>query len=581
MKDEGAQPRKRAVKIRRRGIRARFLLLPSAFILALLLAALCSASSPVVRSQSSDRVQVVRIAAPTAAQRLRLAALGLDLLEHTDGNDLFALVGPDQLARLRRDGWDARVDAQQTALLPPTGPRRAAAPPGYRTVEQTEQFLRDAAAAHPGVATLVDYGDSWQKAQPGDDPGHDLLALRITHPFTSTPKPVFALIAAIHARELATSELATRFVDYLLANDGVDPDVTWMLDDYEVVVIPIANPDGRALADQGWLQRKNTDPGTVPCPLYTTDGIAHTGVDLNRNASFEWNGGGSSGEACDPTYRGVGAASEPEEAALETFLRGLFPDNRGPNIGDAAPADTPGVLISLHSFADLVLWPWGHTNVPAPNADGLERLGQRMAALNGYTPQQAIDLYPTSGTTDDWLYGERGVAAYTFEVGPTSSGCGGFFPAYSCLDEGASFWPKNLPAFLYALRVARAPYAQPAGPDVRDIAISSDGITLTVTATLDNSANGGPVSAGELYLGRSPFAGGAAQPLQPVDGAFDAPIERVYASLPAGEPGEKRLLLLRGDAGGVWGPLRAAWSTPSPSAQYRVWMPLAGQVPAT
>ena len=57
------------------------------------------------------------------------------------------------------------------------------------------------------------------------------------------------------------------------------------------------------------------------------------------------------------------------------------------------------------------------------------------------------------------------MASFTFEVGPIFGACGGFFPAYSCLDEGASFWPRNLPALLYALRVARAPYTQPAGPD--------------------------------------------------------------------------------------------------------------------
>ena len=53
----------------------------------------------------------------------------------------------------------------------------------------------------------------------------------------------------------------------------------------------------------------------------------------------------------------------------------------------------------------------GNVDAPAPNADGLQRLGRRMAALNDYTPQQSIELYPTSGTTDDDLYGRLGVAA--------------------------------------------------------------------------------------------------------------------------------------------------------------------------
>jgi hypothetical protein len=161
--------------------------------------------------------------------------------------------------------------------------------------------------------------------------------------------------------------------------------------------------------------------------------------------------------------------------------------------------------------------------------------------------------------------------------------CGGFFPDYSCLDEGARFWPRNLPALLYALRVARAPYAQPAGPDVRDIGVSSDGATITIAATLDNSARGigaTMINTAELYLDRSPWSGGSPVPLQAADGAFDRTTERVYATFPASALTGRRLLLLRGNAGGVWGPIGAAWSTPNTQAtnmQPRMWLPLAGK----
>ena len=44
-------------------------------------------------------------------------------------------------------------------------------------------------------------------------------------------------------------------------------------------------------------------------------------------------------------------------------------------------------------------------------------LGRKLAYWNGYTPEQAIGLYPTDGTTTDFVYGELGIAAYTFELG--------------------------------------------------------------------------------------------------------------------------------------------------------------------
>ena len=39
-----------------------------------------------------------------------------------------------------------------------------------------------------------------------------------------------------------------------------------------------------------------------------------------------------------------------------------------------------------------------------------------MAATNGYKPEQASDLYISSGTTRDYQYGTYRIFAYTFEM---------------------------------------------------------------------------------------------------------------------------------------------------------------------
>jgi hypothetical protein len=46
----------------------------------------------------------------------------------------------------------------------------------------------------------------------------------------------------------------------------------------------------------------------------------------------------------------------------------------------------------------------------------LYRIGKAMAATNGYKPEQASDLYLTSGTTRDYLYGIWRVFSFTFEM---------------------------------------------------------------------------------------------------------------------------------------------------------------------
>ena len=43
---------------------------------------------------------------------------------------------------------------------------------------------------------------------------------------------------------------------------------------------------------------------------------------------------------------------------------------------------------------------------------------RRMAATNGYTPQQASDLYVNTGTTRDYEYGMYRIFGFTFELSP-------------------------------------------------------------------------------------------------------------------------------------------------------------------
>ena len=417
-----------------------------------------------------DEPLIARVTIRTPADVARFASLGLDLLEAREGDDLFILTTQAEVDRLKADGWSVVVDPDHTQRLrqQQQEQRQRAATQvqplfmgGYRTVVEVRAALDDAATQHPDLAEVFVYGASWERLMGGASAGHDLFGIRLTNRKRPGPKPTFFLMSAIHARELSTPELALRFVDHLLGRYGIDADVTWLLDAHLVVVVPIVNPDGHVLAEQGYLQRKNTDTSHGHCT------VPNIGVDLNRNSTFRWGVvNGPSESPCAETYPGPVPESEPETAALQALVRSLFPDQRGPGDGDASPSDATGILITLHSYSNLVMWPWGYTRETAPNVAGLSAIGRKFAAYNGYTRQQSIALYATSGTTDDWAYGELGIAAFTFEVGPSSRSCGGFFPPFTCLDGGAggAFWPRNLPAFLYAARIARTPFELAQGP---------------------------------------------------------------------------------------------------------------------
>lgn len=508
-----------------------------------------------------DQPIIARGAIEDHDQLLRFVTLGLDLLETRDGDDLFILTTHEQIERLRDDGWRIRVDDEMTTQTMWLSPETFL--DGYRTVAEMRAQLEASAAIYPNLAEFFIYGQSWEKASTQGQSGHDLFGVRLTTRSKAGPKPVFFLMAAIHARELTTSEIALRLVDHLLVNYGVDGDVTWLLDEHQIVIIPMVNPDGRVVAERGLLQRKNTNTthgGACSNPPLVGNQF---GVDLNRNYSFRWGVVNAPTEPpCGQTFPGLTPASEPETAAIQDLVRSLFPDQRGPNDTDAAPMDATGVLITLHSFGNLALWPWGSTRTKAPNATELELIGGKLASYNGHTPQQSIELYPTSGTTDEWSYGELGVASFTFEIGPANGPCGGFFAPYSCLDGGVGgeFWPRNLPALLYAARIARTPYQLVHGPTPESLiaALNNNG-QVELRAVFDETGNGSQaIVAAEFYVDVPPWCGGVANQMIAADGVFDSAAERATALVNSASP--RSLFYVRArDAAGNWGPVRAAY----------------------
>lgn len=527
------------------------------------------AGQPGASAQDAHPI-VARVTVTTPAEFERLTALGVDLLEMRRGNHLFILTTAEEVERLRQDGWKITVDKRQTALLnaqqtaTAQGLRTAETfMGGYRTVPEMRAFVDAQAAQYPQLTEVFSYGSSWERVQSGGTAGHDLFGIRLTNKAVPGPKPTLFLMTAIHARELSTSELALRFIDYLLSNYGTDGDVTWLLDEHLIVVVPVVNPDGRAIAEQGYLQRKNTNTSYGGSCV-----VPQIGVDLNRTYNFKWGTVNKPTQSfCSETYPGPVPASEPETTAIQDLVRSLFADQRGPGDTDASPITTTGILLTIHSYSNLVLWPWGWTATPAPNAADLSAIGSKFAAYNSYTPQQSIDLYPTSGTTDDWAYGELGIAAFTFEIGPGSGACSGFFPPFSCLDggSGGSFWPRNLPAFLYAARIARAPFQLVQGPTPETAtatAVLTDRTEIRVQ--LDEQWNGGQaIVAAEYYLDTPPWAGGIGIPMTPADGSFNTVSE--VATAIVGPFTQRRLLYVRGqDANGHWGPVRGVYTQESP-----------------
>lgn len=511
----------------------------------------------VVRAYFTDRAQVDQVARTNEPWTVDYHK-----------NFMVLEVTAEEYRQLEEMGLRLEIDEEQTAKLNTLHvrlPDQMMGIPGfpcYRTVEETFATAADMAAAYPHLAEWVDVGDSWEKVTAGGLPGYDMMVLRLTNEDIQRVKPKLFITSAIHAREYTTAELMTRFAEYLVTSYDVDADVTWLLDNHEVHLMLHTNPDGRKQAETGLSWRKNTNNN------YCTNTTSR-GADLNRNFQFQWGCcGGSSGSQCSETYRGPSAASEPEVQAVQNYIFANYEDLREPPLNAAAPVTTAGIYMDIHSYSELVLWPWGFQNPPAANGTAMQTLGRKFAYFNGYFPEQAIGLYPTDGTTDDFGYGEVGLPAYTFELGTDFfQGCG-FFES--------DIVPGNMPALIYAAKAAREPYLAPAGPDALNVALSeaavAAGAPVTLTAVLNDTrfsnSNGTEptqnIAAAEYYIDTAPWITETTPiplPMLPADGNFNSPVENGLAVIDTtGLSDGRHLIYVRGqDANGRWGVFSAAF----------------------
>lgn len=489
-------------------------------------------------------------------------------------HDLWGYVWREGYAVIRTDRErlpaDALIDDEATAGLRPIpepwrGTGTIPARPCYRTVEQTYDDLEALATTDPQLARWMDVGDSWEKTQGLG--GYDLHALILTNQAIAGPKPVFMVIAASHARELATAETAARFAEMLFEGYGEDPDITWILDYFEIHVVPHHNPDGRKIAEAqcssgcapGW--RKNTNQDY--CMVSPSD----RGADLNRNASGSfWGGPFSSVNQCNSTYRGASAASEPETSDLEVHAAATFPDFRNAAPNDfLTPADgeADGIFISIHSFGEIVFYPWEGIEQAPPNLAGLRALSQKMGYSTTYAACQNCMLGPASGTNVDHVYEMLGVPSFTFEIG-TAFG-------ESCQSFEDSVLPQTLGGLFTAIRHTRRSYQTPLGPDVFDLAFQSGVNGGTLTATADDTrravnAGGEPVDPAQAIsqvrytVDLPPWLAAESFAMNPSDGAFDESQEDAVAMLTSEQiSGAGMVFVYAEDADGNAGPPAAVW----------------------
>jgi len=314
-----------------------------------------------------------------------------------------------------------------------------AADSAYHDYAEMVAEIQQAEADHGAIFDLFAMGTSYE--------GRTIWAGKISDNVgTDESEPEVLFTHHQHAREHLTVEMGLYTLRTLTDEYGTNQQITDLVNSREVWMVFDVNPDGGEYdiatgTYRSW--RKNRQPNS---------GSTAVGTDLNRNWGYRWGCcGGSSGTFSSETYRGSAPFSAPETTVISNFVNSRV-------IGGEQQIT---VAIDFHTYQELVLWPYGYTftDVPADmtqdDHDVLVTMGQAMAATNGYTPEQASDLYITDGTINDWLYGVHGIMNYTFEMYPRTSTQGGFYPPDEVIPTQTS---RNRAAVLYLIEQADCPY---------------------------------------------------------------------------------------------------------------------------
>jgi Zinc carboxypeptidase len=228
-----------------------------------------------------------------------------------------------------------------------------------------------------------------------------------------------------HAREWATPLVTLEFAERLLANHATDPETRSLLENVDVFVIPVVNPDGANYSfNDANFQRKNLSnhcTGTQRDPRFADS----WGVDVNRNYTvgsiFDGYVGATTTNCLSGTYAGTSELSEAES-----------------NNVIALAAAHPNIKfgMNVHSYGGYFMWPPGayampgRVTLPRPSAEeaalfqaSAKRIVGAISSSRGTvtwpsrTGPVADVLYSAAGNSADQLYYELGIFAWDFEVG--------------------------------------------------------------------------------------------------------------------------------------------------------------------
>ncbi|GAB6027888.1 corticosteroid- binding protein [Chamberlinius hualienensis] len=262
----------------------------------------------------------------------------------------------------------------------------------YHNLGEIENLFEVLSQEYPEKVKIVKIGTTLL--------GNDLKVVQVSDNESNVTKPIIWIDSGIHAREWVSIASSVYLIHQMVTtNSSLSQN---LLRDFDWHFMPVGNPDGYRYSwthDRLW--RKNRSFNSPFC----------RGVDINRNFDVDFKGGGILASfVCSQDYRGLSPFSERESKAIRQYLTEIKNQLK--------------VYVSLHSYGQLFLHPYGFQRAKPKHYSSVNRLAQlavsaiKEAGQIQYTPGSInSQLYHVSGSSTDWVYEMLGIQySYVMEL---------------------------------------------------------------------------------------------------------------------------------------------------------------------
>lgn len=357
-----------------------------------------TSAKPVLKNMLNSRLAEIELKSPMDAQLIQDAG---GIFDHYSGPVPHVYLLPEDFEALRARGFSVRWLPEERIE-----PGRLDT---YHENADIQTMFTNWQTAHPDLFSYQSIGNSVQ--------GRPLLMAKISDNVVSDEAEIeVKYISSMHGDEIVGLENCLKFIDTLLTGYGSNAELTGLVEDFEIYIMPLMNPDGRDVGTLG--QRWNAN-----------------GIDLNRDFP----------DRCWDSVNTV-AGRQTETGLVMNFTA------------------TRNFVLSanFHGGAIVANYPWDSnysgtdTYSPSPEQTLFFNMALTYSTQNhtmftnsAFPPDgttNGAEWYHVSGGMQDWNYVWMGNKEITVELSTIKSG------PESALD---SLWRENRQAMIDYLELAR------------------------------------------------------------------------------------------------------------------------------